>query len=202
MEKKRALLVENVLSTDNANLRTGLLYRYQFDNHLGSSCQEYTKEAVQISYEEYYPYGGSSYQVFNIECKASTKRYRYTGKERDEEIGLYYHLSRYFLPWLARWASCDPKGLVDGLSSYPYVQNNPLSRNDPTGGQSEEIVDSQGRTVPDLNNIALTTDPIMAERINQVTRGQLEQTWDLNTRSYLPVGALRRSNFNGTSWIY
>ena len=39
------------------------------------------------------------------------KRYRYTGKERDEENGLYYHGARYYAPWLGRWTSCDPAGL-------------------------------------------------------------------------------------------
>ena len=37
-----------------------------------------------------------------------TKRFRYTGKEKDEKTGLYYHGARYCAPWLARWVNCDP----------------------------------------------------------------------------------------------
>lgn len=43
-----------------------------------------------ISYEEYYPYGSTSHQAVRAGVEAP-KRYRYTGKERDPENGLYYH---------------------------------------------------------------------------------------------------------------
>ena len=55
------------------------------------------------------------------------KRYRYTGKERDEENDLYYHGARYYAPWLGRWISCDPAGLADGLDPYVYARDNPVS---------------------------------------------------------------------------
>jgi len=55
------------------------------------------------------------------------KRYRYTGKERDEENDLYYHGARYYAPWLARWVSCDPDGLRDGTDPYSYARNSPPS---------------------------------------------------------------------------
>ena len=53
------------------------------------------------------------------------KRYRYTGKERDEENDLYYHGARYYAPWLGRWTSPDPDGLVDGSSLFTYSRCNP-----------------------------------------------------------------------------
>src|SRR5262249_35591198 len=37
---QRALLVEDVLSTNKPQLPRGPLYRYQYSNHLGSSCLE------------------------------------------------------------------------------------------------------------------------------------------------------------------
>ena len=43
-----------------------------------------------ISYEEYYPYGSTSYQAGRSAAEVSLKRYRYTGMERDEETGLYH----------------------------------------------------------------------------------------------------------------
>jgi RHS repeat-associated protein len=42
------------------------------------------------------------------------KRYRYTGKERDDSSGLSYYGARYLAPWLARWISPDSQG-ADGL---------------------------------------------------------------------------------------
>ena len=66
----------------------------------------------------------------------SLKRYRYTGKERDEESGFNYHGARYYVPWLARWTSCDPAGLVDGANAFAYVRNNPMILVDVTGQQA------------------------------------------------------------------
>jgi RHS repeat-associated protein len=38
------------------------------------------------------------------------KRYRYTGKERDDSSGLSYYGARYLAPWLVRWISPDSAG--------------------------------------------------------------------------------------------
>jgi RHS repeat-associated protein len=67
--------------------------------------------------------------------EVSEKRYRYTGKERDEETGFGYHSARYLAPWLGRWTSADPKGMVDGPSLYVYCSGNPVVNNDPDGTQ-------------------------------------------------------------------
>ncbi len=84
--------------------------RYQFGNHLGSAVLELDDQSNIISYEEYFPYGSTSYQAVASQTDLP-KRYRYTGKERDEENDLYYHGARYYAPWLGRWTSCDPLGL-------------------------------------------------------------------------------------------
>ncbi len=65
-------------------------------------------------------------------------RYRYTGKERDEESGLYYYGARYYAPWLGRWTSCDPAGFVDGPNLFAYALNNPVGANDPYGTQAAD----------------------------------------------------------------
>jgi RHS repeat-associated protein len=64
------------------------------------------------------------------------KRFRYLGKERDEESGLYYYGARYYAPWLARFTSADPKGIDDGLNAFAYVRNNPIRLVDPDGRES------------------------------------------------------------------
>jgi RHS repeat-associated protein len=65
--------------------------------------------------------------------EAPDRRYRYTGKEKDEETALYYHGARYYACWLGRWTAPDPSGLVDGPNRYAYVGNSPISKADPTG---------------------------------------------------------------------
>src|SRR5207342_2254614 len=100
--------------TQGADGSAAQLIRYQFGNHLGSAILELDDQAQIISYEEYFPYGSTSYQAVTSQTRVP-KRYRYTGKERDEENDLYYHGARYYAPWLARWAQPDPIGLTDGV---------------------------------------------------------------------------------------
>jgi RHS repeat-associated protein len=148
-DKRRVAMVETNTSSPSAsqgssatnnvnNNSTQPLTRYQFDNHLGSACLELDDSATPqvISYEEYYPYGSTSYQAVNSAIQVSAKRYRYTSKERDDENGFYYHGARYYAPWLGRWASCDPEGVIDGSNLYAYARNNPICRNDHTGTES------------------------------------------------------------------
>ncbi len=127
--------------------------RYQFDNHLGSSSLELNEDGNIISYEEYYPYGSTSYQAGINICELNSKRYRYIGKERDEETGLNYHGARYYALWLGIWISCDPLiknqalktskiELIDILKApYKYSYNNPIIIVDYSGFDGEVIED-------------------------------------------------------------
>jgi len=109
------------------------LIRYQFSNHLGTATLELDDLAAVISYEEYYPFGSTSFQSVDSAREVPAKRYRYTGKERDEETGLYYHGARYYAPWLARWTAPDPLGIKDGSNRYLYSGNRPMGSSDPSG---------------------------------------------------------------------
>jgi RHS repeat-associated protein len=53
--------------------------------------------------EHYYPYGGTAIIAGKDKTQVQQKRYRYTGKERDDSSGLCYYGARYLAPWLARW---------------------------------------------------------------------------------------------------
>jgi RHS repeat-associated protein len=109
-----------------------VLTRYQHSNQLGSSLLELDSDTQIVSYEEYFPYGSTSYQATRSQTETK-KRYRYTGKERDDETGLYYHGSRYYAPWIARWVSADPGGTADGPNLYQYAGGDPIDHSDPTG---------------------------------------------------------------------
>ncbi|MBU6163215.1 MAG: RHS repeat-associated core domain-containing protein, partial [Myxococcales bacterium] len=109
------------------------LLRFQFDNHLGSASLETTADGELLSYEEYHPYGSVAYSSGTSALDANPKRYRYSGKERDDESGLYYYGARYLAPWLGRWVSADPAGFVDGVNMYGFVGGRATSSLDPTG---------------------------------------------------------------------
>jgi len=64
------------------------LWRFQLSNHLDSASMELDEAAGVLSYEEYHPYGSTAFHSAKAGAEVSAKRYRYTGKERDEETGL------------------------------------------------------------------------------------------------------------------
>ena len=133
-DKRRVALVETKTIHDASVIEQPIpRIRHQLDNHLGSAVLELDDQAAIITYEEYYPYGSTSYEAAQANSEVSKKRYRYTGKERDDETGFYYHGARYYAPWLGRWTSCDPKGISGGIDLYSYADGNPLTLIDPSG---------------------------------------------------------------------
>ncbi len=133
VDDQRVLLVDDVLETDNDKLGVGMLYRYQYGNHLGSVALELDADAAIISYEEYHPYGTTAYQATGRDVRATAKRYRYTGMERDEETGLNYHTARFYAIWLAKWISTDPLGASATLNAFEYCRSSPVAYIDREG---------------------------------------------------------------------
>ncbi len=138
-----ALVETKTVDTSIAGFTPTSRVRYQLGDHLGSTAMELDDAGAVISYEEYFPYGGTSWQASPSTTDVSRKRYRYTGKERDEETGLCYHGARYYAPWLGRWTSADPEGFVDGTNLYRYVRNNPIGLADPSGRQAAPQLDPE-----------------------------------------------------------
>ena len=132
VEKHRrvALVETRTLDTSGTDRAPEQLVRYQHSNHLGSSTLELDAQAQIISYEEYSPYGCSTYQALRTE---TPNRYRFAGKERDDESGLYYNAARFYAPWLGRWISCDPLGIQDSPNTYQYVRGRPTCAIDKSG---------------------------------------------------------------------
>jgi RHS repeat-associated protein len=154
-DKRRVALIETKTAAGgSAGPSAGAVTRYQFDNHLGTACLELDEAGDVISYEEYYPYGSTSYQAGRSLVEVSQKRYRYTGKERDEETGLCYYGARYYISWLGRWSSCDPpKKPVEKtvLNSYDYCRECPIGALDPDG---RDVVVLQGSQISAADLVA------------------------------------------------
>ena len=119
------------------------LLRFQLTNLLGSACIELDPTGQVISYEEYYPFGATSYSgVSSTFSGAAPKRYGYCGKERDEESGLDYFGARYYASWLGRWTAPDPE--VDGRNLYQFVLDNPIKLIDPDGHNPDDASSAGG----------------------------------------------------------
>jgi RHS repeat-associated protein len=133
-DKERVALIETQAVDNRAAVSSPTpAQRYQLTNHLGSAGLELDESEALISYEEYSPYGNTTFQAGRSAAEVSLKRYRYTGMERDEENGFAYHGARYYPAWLGRWVSCDPIGVRGGINLYLYVGSNPIVLIDPTG---------------------------------------------------------------------
>ncbi|HEY3541609.1 MAG TPA: SpvB/TcaC N-terminal domain-containing protein [Gaiellaceae bacterium] len=129
--------------------------RNQLGNHLGSATLELDADAQIVSYEEYTPYGSTSYQAVRSQVEAP-KRYRFTGRERDEESGLYHHGARYYAPWLGRWTSADPVGVEPDANRFRYCRSSPLMLSDPSGTDPPSDDSHPVRVTPLLTDVAPT----------------------------------------------
>lgn len=127
--------------------------KYHLGDHLGSSNVVIDGVGNWVNREEYTPYGETSFGSF------AKKRYRFTGKERDEESGLNYHKARYFSFIIARWLTCDPITASPSRSAYEYTSSCPMNRVDPTGNDDEP---SSGSIIEDY--------PIRQGTENNLTR--------------------------------
>lgn len=68
-----------------------------------------------------------------------TNRYKFNGKELDEETGYYYYGARYYNPRLSLWLSVDPMALkFPNWNPYNYTMQNPINLIDPSGMEPEE----------------------------------------------------------------
>ena len=135
MDNQSRIALVRIGNAFDANDRTPAV-QYHLGDHLGSCNVVIDDSGTLVNREEYFPYGETSFGSFG------KKRYRYSGKERDEESGLYYFGARYYLASLNRWASCDPAGTIDGLNVYSYVNAQPINNIDPNGYQLAELQDA------------------------------------------------------------
>jgi RHS repeat-associated protein len=120
----------------------GPAVQFHLGDHLGSSNVVVDSAAALVNREEFTPYGETSFGSF------ARKRYRFTGKERDEESGLSYHGARYYVPSLCRWSTVDPKhSLFPQWSAFVYSFARPLSFADETGRAPTD------ETAPDVRKL-------------------------------------------------
>lgn len=169
---------------DPANPLNVALVRYQYANHLGSAVLETDEDGNPISYEEYHPYGTTAYRSAKPGVDLSLKRYRFSGKERDDETGLYYFGARYYAPWLARWTSGDPSGFKDGLQLYRYCQNSPINVRDHFGLEGISI----GGKPEDIRRAQTTHTEASGRRYEAWVRAQ---TIDIDGQQYAVSGGTR-----------
>ena len=106
------------------------IYYYHSD-HLGSASWITKSSGEPVQYIHYMPYG----ELWkNQQRTPYNERFKFTGKERDEETGYDYFGARNYTSAASIWLSVDP--LADkypGISPYAYCNWNPVKYVDPDG---------------------------------------------------------------------
>jgi RHS repeat-associated protein len=176
-DKQRIALVETrTLDSQAKDQAPRQLIRYQGGNHLNTVAIELDDQARLISYEEYAPYGSTTHQAVRSGTETA-KRYRYTGKERDEGSGFYHYGARYYAPWIGRWTACDRLG---NENKYLFVGARPsiafdvggLESNRQLMGLDDASVDAALAADPSISNVLkLTAKQTLYDVWNGVTAG-------------------------------
>jgi len=110
---------------------------YYGTDALGSIRVVFDQSGGVIGRADYMPFGEE------VSSSAGVPVERYTGQQRDGEIGLDYFNARMLQPRIGRFASIDPASGApkrpQSWNRYAYVSGNPLSRSDPSGAVSVAI---------------------------------------------------------------
>jgi RHS repeat-associated protein len=69
-------------------------------------------------------YAYDSYGNLTASTGSLVNSFRYTGRESDQETGLYYYRARYYDPNAGRFLGEDPLGSGGGINFYGYAGNN------------------------------------------------------------------------------
>ncbi len=111
----------------------GQLY-YVNNNHLGTPQALTDETGLVVWSAQYDPFGKATLNEDpDGDGNSVTFNLRQPGQYEDVETGLYYNGFRTFGPKMGRYTSSDLIGLRGGLNTYAYVDNNPITRIDPTG---------------------------------------------------------------------
>jgi RHS repeat-associated protein len=167
---RRVAVLETLTIEDGNPVTTPVTHqRFQLGNHLDSALLEVDEAGMVVSYEELLPYGASAYRSARSGVEVSARRYRYTGKERDDETGLYYFGARYYACWLGRWTSADPLGIgADGPGLYNYTRGSPVVFADPSG--------LEGTTPPLASRVAVPSPPPPKAELEKAAPAQSART--------------------------
>jgi len=159
---------------------------YNLESQIGSSSVRLNTSGTVIDREEYYPFGDSSLRTF------IKKRYRYVGKEKDLESGLYYYGARYYAAWTCRFISVDPLAHdYPFYTPYNYAGNKPINKIDIDGMQEEGKGSDHKSNVNNRSSVSTDTEAnnnTPSEKtihfINSSTGKYLGSTGDINNENY------------------
>ena len=188
---------------DNAEQREKRYYYHS--DHLGSAQFVTDWRGRQYEHIEYTPYG--ELWIEEVAAGLDKLRFRFTGKEMDEETGLYYYGTRYLDPKYSRWLSGDPAlgdyvpaagtdpsklagmgGVYNtvNLHLYHYAGNNPVKYTDPTGREDGGFSSSQQKQILEAKEKAINNINLIIDYINNYGKnGNFDARLKKTAKAYL-----------------
>lgn len=173
-------------------------YVFNYTDHLGNvrlsyAADEYETDVLVILEENHYYAFGLKHTNYNSDelvfveddneniyltpvsgTTGSSYKYKYNGKELQEELGLnmYDYGFRNYDPSLGRWMNIDPLAEIYHTDTpYAYVLNNPLSFIDPDGRKLIGVTKGDAQSLhDDLNSVF--ADSKFDKLRNLFTRGK------------------------------
>jgi len=157
-------------------------YEYTITDHLGNARLTFTdkdgdgridqsddSEVNEVLQENhYYPFGMAMDGQW-IGDPGRESKYRYNGKELEEDFGLewYDYGARWYDPAIGRWNAVDPSAeKYKAWSPYNYVFDNPLAYIDPDGEDGIRIIDKTNKTITVRANYYVATQGLTREKKN------------------------------------
>ena len=129
------------MSDEMRGIDKGIFFYHS--DHLGSATWITSDRGLAVQYLHYMPFG----ELWeNQQAPEYDERFKFTGKERDAETGYDYFGARYYFSLLGIWMSPDPLlNEYPHISSYAYVENNPIKYIDPNGKEKYNFLNPNGK---------------------------------------------------------
>ena len=127
------------------------------------------------------------------------ERYKFTGKERDEETGYDYFGARYYVPEIPIWLSVDPlSDKYPQISPYAYCEWNPIKFVDPDGRDWYEAEDGTSVFWKNSNDASINVNGVSYNNIganyNQ-TVGNTTYGYHQNELASISANVMSNENF-------
>jgi RHS repeat-associated protein len=191
--------------------KTSTTYDYVFNytDHLGNvrlSYQDKNKDTTITSDEiieenNYYPFG-MKHEGYNTTGTPPDYKYKYNGKELQEELGLnvYDYGAMMYDPVTGRRNNIDPKAeLMRRWSTYAYCFNNPMRFTDPDGMSPTDWIrnNATGQYTWDNNVTSAANTPAGYEYKGKEYNGISIRTYEA-TSTATSAGLDIQVNYNGS----
>ena len=137
---------------------------YYHNDHLGSALSVTDENGNKVVERDFTPFGERiNTDVYDDEPRdIEEDESGFTGKDWDEDVGLYYYNARWYDPAVGRFISEDSVSDPNNPNEFVYCANNPIINIDPTGNTLGNVIGALGK-ISQVMNLAAELNPSLKE---------------------------------------